>query len=295
MKLNESITGRTKLLGLLGNPVEHSVSPLLHNTINALLGIDAVYLPMKVEKNRLGEMVEGLRACNFTGFNVTIPFKEEILRYVDQMSDEVRLVGSANTINNSDGRLIACNTDAEGFVRAFEEDTGNSFTAKKVIILGAGGTARSLAAKVASKGAVKLHLINRTIEKADKIAAMIKSRYPVICKTADFKDRILLQNIIKESDIVINTTSVGLHPNTEECPLGEDILFDRKQTVYDVIYNPFKTKLLRLAERTGCKTANGIGMLFYQGILAYEIWMDVKIPEDTLKGLYAEFINYLDK
>ena len=295
MKLNESITGRTRLLGLLGNPVEHSVSPLLHNTVSTLLGIDAVYIPLKVEKDKLGDMVEGLKAGNFTGFNVTIPFKEDILKYVDNITDEVRLVGCANTIRNSGGVLFASNTDADGFCRAFEEETGSGFLGKNVVILGAGGTARSLAAKVASEGACRLHIINRTISRAKDIALMIGTNYGLICETEEFAHKMSLEKIIKGSDIIINTTSAGLYPEIEESPLDENIHFDSRQILYDVIYNPVKTKLLKQAESFGCRTANGLGMLFYQGILAYETWMEMKIPDNILRELYVEFSNYLFK
>ncbi len=293
MKLNEAITGRTRLLGLLGNPVEHSVSPQLHNTLSVLLGIDAVYIPLKVESDRLGEMVEGLKAGNFSGFNVTIPFKEDILKYVDHITDEVRLVGSANTVLNKAGVLYASNTDADGFARAFEEETGNDFQGKKVLILGAGGTTRSLAAKIASKGAKSLHILNRTVKKAEDIASMVRSRYDTPCEAGEFEDKAALAGILKASDIIVNTTSIGLYPKMEESPLGDHLILDSRQIVYDVIYNPAKTKLLRQAESFGCKTANGLGMLFYQGILAYETWMGIKIPGEILKELYCEFSKYL--
>ncbi len=295
MKLNESITGRTKLLGLLGNPVGHSVSPQLHNTLSALLGIDAVYIPVKVEKDRLGEMVGGLKAGNFTGFNVTIPFKEDILKYVDHVTDEVRLVGSANTVRNTGGALYASNTDGDGFCRSFEEETESSFKGKKVVILGAGGTSRSLAAKIASKGAHGLRIINRTREKAESIASMIRGEYALACETAGFEDKALLGKIIENSDIILNTTSVGLYPNIDESPLEDHLKFNQGQIIYDVIYNPMKTKLLRQAEDCGCKTVNGLGMLFYQGVLSYETWMDLKIPGPVLRELYAEFSKYLFK
>ena len=295
MKLNENITGRSKLLGLLGNPVEHSVSPLLHNSLSTLLGIDAVYIPVKVEKDKLGDMIEGLKAGNFVGFNVTIPFKEDILKYVDHMTDEVRLVGSANTVRNTGGVLYASNTDADGFARAFEEETGSGFQGKNILILGAGGTARSLAAKVASKGASRLHIINRTIRKAEDIASMIRSNYSLVCETEEFADKMSLRKTIEDSDIIINTTSVGLYPDTEESPIDDNIHFDGRQIFYDVIYNPVKTRLLQQAEGFGCKTVNGLGMLFYQGILAYETWMEMKIPDSILKELYAEFLKYLCK
>ncbi len=295
MKLNENITGKTKLLGLFGNPVEHTISPQLHNTLSELLGIDAVYIPMKVGKDSLGEAVKGMKACGFLGFNATIPFKEELLRHVDEITEEARLMGCANTVKNIDGRLLAYNTDAEGFVRSFEEELGCGFAGKKIALLGAGGTARSLGAKLVAKGAARLHIINRTIKKAEDLAAVIGQNTAGICTASDFEDREKLRDIIKSCDIIVNTTSAGMHPNTGESPLGGDMIFNGNQLVYDVIYNPSKTMFLKQAESFGCRTANGLGMLFYQGILAYEIWMDIKIPEHILRNVYTLFSNYLRK
>lgn len=127
MLLDEHINGKTKITGLLGCPVEHTVSPQLHNTLSAMLGINAVYIPLRVDKDGLENAVRGLKACNAAGFNVTIPFKEDILKYVDEYSGEVRLMGAANTVVNTGGKLYAFNTDAEGFARSFEEQTGTGF------------------------------------------------------------------------------------------------------------------------------------------------------------------------
>jgi shikimate dehydrogenase len=293
MKLNEIITGRTKLLGLIGNPIEHTISPQLHNTLSTMLGIDMVYIPFKVGKDSLEDAVKGFKACNLLGFNVTIPFKEEIIKYVDECTSEVKLMGCANTIKSTDGRLFAYNTDAEGFARSFEEETGTDFKDKNVLLLGAGGTARSLAIKIAAKGAKKLYLINRTIEKAYGIAELINRNICAVAEAASFNE--MAEGILEKSDIIVNTTPLGMHPNINGNPVGDTIKFNSRQIVYDVIYNPVKTKLIKQAEAFGCKTVNGLGMLFYQGILAYEIWMDIKLPQPVLKELFEEFTNYLDK
>lgn len=292
--MDDRINGKTIILGLMANPIGHTVSPQLHNTLSAMLGIDAVYIPFKVEKDSLGDAVKGLKACNLLGFNATIPFKEELLKYVDECTEEVRLMGSANTVKNTCGRLYAYNTDADGFIRSYKEETGGGFEGREVVMLGAGGTARSLAVRIASKGAAKLYLANRTLEKAQEIANTINATAGGIIEPLSLSDA-KIKGIIENCDIIVNTTSLGMYPHIEECPLGDDIRFNHKQIVYDVIYNPAKTRLLKLAESCGCKTVNGLGMLFYQGILAYEIWMDMKIPDNVISQLSKEFSNNFGK
>lgn len=287
--MDERITGKTKLLALIGNPVEHTISPQLHNTLSSMLGIDAIYVPIKVEREKIGDMIKGFKASSFIGFNATIPFKEDVLGYADAATDEVKLMGCANTIKIRDGCLSAYNTDADGFVRDFEEKTGVSFRGKRVAILGAGGTCRSLAIKMAYLGSAEINIVNRTIERARQISEIINTNIADICKIGKPDDIIKLQQIIDECDILINTTSVGLHPNSEASPIPDVIKLGNVKTVYDVIYNPGRTVLLKKAEAAGCKTVNGLGMLFYQGVLAYEIWMDIKIPDDILRKLYNEF------
>jgi shikimate 5-dehydrogenase len=291
--LNTTVTGKTKLLGLIGNPVEHTISPQLHNTLSTMLGIDAIYIPIKVEKDRTEDIISGFRASNFIGFNATIPFKEKILKYVDEMTEDIKLIGSANTVKISDGRLYAYNTDADGFVRAFEEESGIELKGKKILMLGAGGTSRALSVKLAKKEAAEIHIFNRSMEKAGMIADIINVNVAKICKFSGIDDIKELQDSINGCDILINTTSVGLHPDFDKSPISDEIFIDKRIIVYDVIYNPVRTKLLKQAEAFGCKSINGLGMLFYQGVLAYELWMDLKIPDQILKELYKEFSNYL--
>jgi shikimate dehydrogenase len=294
MALDERVGGKTIILGLVGNPVEHSVSPQLHNSLSARLGVDAVYIPFRVERDRLGDAVKGFKAVGLKGFNVTIPFKKEIIGYTDVCSDEVKMIGSANTVKIAGDRTYAFNTDAEGFARSFEQQTGAFFGDKRVLLLGAGGTARSLALTIASRGAGKLTISNRTIERAREIAAAASANLGVQVEATGL-DKLEDQAFMDGFDIIVNTTSLGLYPNTEESPLSDRVRLHGEQVVYDVIYNPVRTKLLRQAEGFGCKAVNGMGMLFWQGILAYEIWMDVKIPGEVISGLWRDFLNYLDK
>lgn len=291
MALDERVRGKTAVLGLVGNPVEHSVSPQLHNTLSARLGTDTVYIPMRVDPDRLGDAVKGFKAAGFKGFNVTIPFKEEIIKYVDVLSEEVKITGSANTVRIAEGRTCAYSTDAEGFVRSFEKETGLQFKGKKVLILGAGGTARALALKIASRDAEGLAIVNRTAEKASDIAGMVRDHTRAGAE-AFGTDKLDDGDFINGFDIIVNTTSLGMYPKTTESPLGGKVKLDPRQAVYDVIYNPARTTLLKQAEAFGCKTVNGMGMLFWQGILAYELWMEIKIPGEITDGLWRDFSEY---
>ncbi len=307
MSLDVRITGRTKLLGLIGNPVGHSCSPQLHNTLSALLGIDAVYIPLGTERGSLGDVVKALRGCGFIGFNVTIPFKEEILKYVDECTDDVKRMGSANTVTIKDGRLYASNTDAPGFVRSFERQAGFGFNGRNVVLLGAGGTAMALGMRIAAEGAFRITIVNRTVEKAERIAERINSicfgssTLPAGTATSDEPvaravgmEAAEKEQLLESCDIIVNTTSVGMHPDTGECPVSERTRFNKNQTVYDVIYNPSETSLIKLAGNFGCKAFNGSGMLFYQGVLAYETWMGISVPQEITDGLYVDFSNYLN-
>jgi len=299
MVLDKRVDGRTKLTGLIGNPVEHTVSPFIHNSLFSYLGINGIYLPMKTDETDLVTAVRGLAALGFTGFNVTIPYKEAVCDLLDEADDEVKLLGTANTVKIKDGRLYGYNTDGEGFVTAFKKQTGTDFSGKKICILGAGGTARTLAVKVVQEGAGEVCIINRTMPRADEIAGYINStlfkgsglRKPVF-SAAPGTDQ--ARGVLNGSDIIINTTSVGMFPNTDASPVGDDVGYLSKPIVYDVIYNPAETRFLASARMKGCRTYNGAGMLLYQGIKAFEIWMETKVPDDVLQELSTSFLKYLE-
>lgn len=298
MPVFEEINGKTGIFALLGCPIEHTVSPQLHNSLSHMLGINAVYVPLKIERGRLGDAVRGLKACGFSGFNITIPYKEEVLEFVDETGEEVKAIGSANTIVNRNGRLYAYNTDGEGFARAFETFTGTGFKGRTAAIIGAGGTARALAVTLSYRGISKLYIINRTYQRALEIADLVNLKRPGTAVASNLSD--LAPNkdgdiFTGGCDIIINATSLGMYPVIDKSPVEDSSFFKAGQIVCDIIYNPAKTKFLKQAEERGCRIMNGMGMLFYQGILAYEKWMDIKIPDDIINSLSTEFLKYLDK
>lgn len=293
MNIDSRVTGKTRLLGLIGNPVEHSISPRLHNSLSMLLGLDLMYIPFRVDKENLEVLVKALKAVDFVGFNVTIPYKRDIMKFIDDNTKEAILMGSVNTVKKIEGRLYGYNTDGEGFLRAFKEEAGTGFKGKKVVMIGAGGVARPIAVKIAMEGAEKISIVNRTTERSVELAEVVNENVAEIVQVYNLEDK-TLKMACEESDIIINTTSVGMIPDIDKSPI-ENIDYFNGQIVYDVVYNPAKTKFLTDAESKGCKVINGLGMLFYQGINAYEIWTGVKFSEENLKDIYNSFITILNK
>jgi shikimate dehydrogenase len=290
VEIVDFIKGHTKIYSVLGNPIEHSISPQIHNTLGSLLKNDMAYTAFKVEKNCLKEAVDGLKALNVKGFNVTIPFKKDIMKLTDENCKEAVMVGAVNTVKNHCGRLYGYNTDGEGFSRSFMEETGDVLKRKKIFIFGAGGAARSIAIKAAQDKAQEVYLHNRTKEKADDIAACINhntSSKAFVCCYGQAKKE------FEKCDIIVNTTSLGMHPDVESLPLVNDMDFKPGQTAYDIIYNPPMTRFLKMAQSRGCKAINGFGMLLYQAVYAYEIWNDIKVSDNIIKKLDVLLRNIL--
>lgn len=293
MNIDARVTGQTKLIGIIGNPVEHSISPILHNSLSTLLGLDLIYVPLKVAKEDLSLVVEALKALDFVGFNVTAPYKRDIMKYIDENAIEAILMGAVNTVKKIDGRLYGYNTDAEGFLRSFKEEAQTSFEGKKVVLIGAGGVARPIAVKIASEGAEKISIVNRTKEKAIELAETVNENVKEVVQVYNLEDK-TFKMAVEESNIIINTTSVGMTPDVKSTPI-KGSYFNSNQIIYDVIYTPAETKLLTDARKKGCKTINGLGMLFYQGIMAYEIWTGLKLSDENIKEIYSSFKEMIQR
>ena len=289
MKADIRVNGSTKLIGVIGNPIKHTVSPQLHNTLSSNLNHNFIYIPMLVNEGDVGAAVKGLRALNFTGFNITAPYKNEVIKHIDEISEEARLIGAVNTVKNDGGVLKGYNTDAAGFAASFKEQLGMGFEGKRVAILGAGGTARAIAVKIAMEKAAKITIINRTAARAAEIAELLLKELGIRAEYIDSASKGVAA-VIQDVDIIVNTTSAGMHPDVDNCPLSqENCCFSPGQAVYDVIYKPEETKLLKAAREKGCIVSNGLGMLFYQGIYAYEIWTGMKIDSSIAKEAYETF------
>lgn len=285
MELNKFINGQTKKLCLIGCPVEHTLSPFIHNTLSKELDINYSYSAFNIEKGFLSNAVDALRVLDFKGFNVTVPYKNSILEYLEEVDNFAKVIGAVNTVKNVEGRLIGYNTDGKGFLMDFEEKSGIKFKNKKVMILGAGGVARSICAIIASSGVGEITVCNRSVQNAEKLVGLIVENFISNINYCTY-DSIEFENKFKSSDIIINTTSVGMKLDINNSPVKNTNLFSENQIVYDVIYNPYKTKLLKDAEEIGCKVINGLGMLIYQGVLAYEIWTDKKIEKNIVRKLH---------
>ena len=279
MIIDERVLGTTRMIALIGSPIEHTISPLIHNTLSSHLGKNLIYVPFKVEKNRLDYVVEAFKELGVVGFNVTIPYKREIMRFVDEKTTDAMLMGAVNTVKIVGGKLIGYNTDAEGFARSIKEETGYNFQDKSIIIIGAGGTARAIAVKIAMEGAKKIAIINRTSSSAVELAELINYNVSDVVSAFDYYGK-ALPILFEESDIIINTTAVGMYPDIDEMPLEKMDNIQPQHIVYDVIYNPFESKFLKLARDKGAKTINGLGMLIYQAVSAYEIWTGVRIEDE---------------
>ncbi len=265
------ISGRSQLVGVMGWPVEHSLSPPMHNAAFNALGLQYVYVPFAVEPVHLKSAVQALPALGMRGVNLTIPHKEAALVLVDELDSSAALAGAVNTIVHVDGRLKGFNTDGIGFVLPLAAE-GFDFTGNRGVILGAGGAARSAAFSLVARG-MHITIVNRTLERARALAEAVNqwsSNSSVDYVVLNSDDS--LRQTIRESALLVNTTRVGMHPyETEPPPITAEFLH-RGLFVYDLIYNPQETQLLRIAREMGCRTLNGVRMLVHQGAAAFELW-----------------------
>ncbi len=272
------LDGQTKVYGIFGYPVKHSKSPTFQTAAFQHLGINAVYVPFEVNPENLQKAVESLKILKIAGVNITIPHKENVIQYVNEISEEVKIIKAANTIKNIDGYLIAYNTDWYGFIEGLKE-INPDIERKKVLLIGAGGSSRAVIYGLLKENVDKIYLANRTVEKAIKILNEFKNHFKVVDQIIEPTALSEIEKVINDADIVINTTSIGL--NDEDFPLFNYDLLSPKHTVVDIIYK--ETKLLKAAKERGCKYQNGYPMLIYQGSKSFEIWTGQKAPINVMK------------
>jgi shikimate dehydrogenase len=271
------ISTSTRLLAVFGDPVEHSLSPAMHNAAISDLGLDFVYLAFRVRESELAAALRGVRAMGIAGVNLTIPLKQAALALVDELADSAAEAGAVNTVVNKSGRFVGHNTDSEGFIASMQEDLGLTPSGLRVCILGAGGSARGVSVAVARHGAASVVFAARNLERAEALAGLVSKLRPECSASAvSLGDRSKLRGVLESSDLLVNSTPVGMSTNTDD-PI--EIEFERLPSgacVADLIYNPLKTVFLRQAEMRGYRTMNGVGMLAHQGALAFELWTGVK-------------------
>ncbi|WP_204517841.1 shikimate dehydrogenase [Brevibacillus fulvus] len=271
------ITSTTKLVGLLGHPVGHSFSPLMHNAAFAEKGLPFAYAAFDVDPARIGEAIAGIRALGLRGVNVTIPHKVAVMPYLDEIDPLAAQIGAVNTIVNEQDKLIGYNTDGPGYVRSLTEETGINLQGQTVTIVGAGGAARAVAFSLAKQQVKEIRLINRSRAKAEELAEQLSAILPAVVVEAEQS-----KEAIANSGLLINTTSVGMYPNVADTPIAAEWLH-RDLIVSDLIYNPFKTRLLALAEENGATAHSGFGMFINQGALAFELWTGLDAPAELMR------------
>ena len=284
-----TISGHTKLTALLGSPVSHSISPLMHNEAFRILGLDYIYLCFDVNEQELPKAVEGLRACKIRGFNLTMPNKNAITSLLDELSPAAKLIGAVNTVVNDDGRLIGYNTDGIGFMQSVR-DAGISVKNKTITLMGAGGAGTAICAQAALDGASDIHLFvrktSRFMGRTRQLADNINQTLPCRVHIHDNEDEKALKESLSESVLLINATSVGMAPATDMSIIQDTSLFSPSLAVADVIYNPRETRLLAEAKAAGCKTFNGMYMLLYQGAEAFRLWTGQDMPVEPIRQKY---------
>ena len=283
------ITGHTRLTALLGRPVAHSISPLMHNEAFRLLDLDYTYLCFDVTEDTLPTAVAGLKACGIRGFNLTMPNKNKIVELLDELSPAARLIGAVNTVVNDDGHLTGYNTDGVGYMQAVK-DAGYDITGKTITVMGAGGAATAICAQAALDGVKRIHIFARETSRfwsrTQKLVENINSTLPCEAFLHENKDLTALAQAISESTLLLNATSVGMAPNTDGTIIENTSLYHPDLIVSDVIYNPRETRFLREAREAGCRTFNGMYMLLYQGAEAFRLWTGQDMPVDKIKAKY---------
>lgn len=285
--INE-ITGHTRLTGLLGSPVAHSKSPLMHNEAFRLLRLDYVYLCFDVKEDSLKTAFEGLKKLNVAGFNCTMPDKTAICELLDDLSPAAKMIGAVNTVVNENGRYIGHNTDGIGYMQSVK-DAGFDIKGETMTLLGAGGAASSIFVQAALDGVKKINLFSikdRFWEKAEKMVDMVNSNTDCDAKLIELGNDDILNEAISNSKILTNATSVGMAPNTDNCIVKDFSVFNENLIVSDVIYNPMEAKLLKIAKEHGCPTFNGIYMLLYQGAEAFKLFTGKDMPVEEIKKKY---------
>lgn len=282
------ITGHTVLTGLLGSPVAHSISPMMHNEAFRRLGLDYAYLAFDVGTENLKTAVEGLKTLGARGFNVTMPDKNLMCSLVDKLSPASEIGGAVNTVVNDNGVLTGYTTDGIGFMRSVREE-GVDILGKKMTLLGAGGAAAAILVQAALDGVAEISVFNIRDDfftRAEEIMEKLREKTDCRLHLYDFSDPDVLKREIAESAILVNGTSIGMAPKTDRCIITDDSVFREDLFVFDVIYNPEETLFLKKAKAAGCRTLNGLNMLLYQGAASFELWTGKAMPVEIIKEKY---------
>lgn len=287
----QQITGKTRVLGIIGDPVEHSLSPVMHNAAIADLGLDYIYVPFPVKQGNLSEALTGFGVVNLQGFSITIPHKQEIIPLLTEISDDAANIGAVNTVWRTESGWKGTNTDAAGFVAPLKA-MNRDWIQVTPVILGNGGAARAVIAGLTNLGCPEIHVVGRD---PDKLARFYESwsHAPKITKRLKIHNWDSLSSLIPAADLLVNTTPVGMSPHPNASPVEESLMQKLKQNAiaYDLIYTPNPTQFLKLAQAQGAKTLDGLEMLVQQGVVALEIWLQQSVPVDVMRDSLKEYLG----
>ena len=282
------ISAKTKLFCVIGDPIEHSMSPVMHNTVFKKMGLDCVYTAFRIKKQDLGDAIQGMKAMGIQGVNVTIPHKVSVIDHLDELSDEARIIGAVNTVKIGE-KLMGFNTDGVGALRALRKG-GADPEDKNVLILGSGGAARAIAVILALQGSVSSLTILGVIEdELKKLADDIYTGTDVEVVYRLMTDDVLKEEVEK-ADLLIHCTPVGMHPDVEKSLVSPE-LFRSNLNVMDIVYNPRETKLIKDAKKAGALTVEGINMFVNQGAESLRIWLGIDAPIGLMKDVVLKELN----
>ena len=299
------VDGKTKILGVIGDPIEHTFSPAMHNAGLDALNLNYIYLPFHVKEDRLGECIQGAKAMGIKGLNVTIPHKTNVIKHLDDIDSVASMIGAVNTIqfnfdennessnqnNETSVTTKGFNTDGYGCVRAIKEKT--SINNKKVTITGAGGAARAVAFQIASSGIDELSILNRNASKAKSLANDLESNLSEagIDITINSYEIENLKRELDSSDIFIDTTPIGMYPNVDDKPIASADMLHEDLVVNDIVYTPMETSLIKEALKANAEVVYGYKMLLYQGIRSFEIWLGRDAPVDVMEKALLDVLG----
>ena len=287
------ISGQTIICGIIGDPLGHTMSPAMHNAAFNSLGLNYVYVPFKVKSMELRKAIEGIRGLNLRGVNVTIPHKVAVIQLLDKLDPLAERIGAVNTIVNDEGILTGYNTDATGFLQTLR-DLNVEPAEKKVLLLGAGGAARAIG-HILTREKTRVTILNRKQELswAEDLAARLSRNYKTEVKALELTAE-NLKKAVNNAEILVNATSLGMSPEIDATPVPAELL-RADLTVFDVVYNPLQTRLLREAKAAGAKTIDGLEMLVRQGAVSFEIWTAVKPPADVMREAALSLLQKNEK
>lgn len=285
------ITGQTKVVGVIGDPVKHSCSPPMHNAAFRELGMDYVYVPFWVKPENLAAAVEGFKATKVAGINITLPHKKAVLPLMDSISQEAELIGAVNTMVFKDGMVEGHNTDARGFVASLQEESVDGIEGMSIVVLGAGGGAQAVVVGLALEGAGRIIIANRTPEKAIQLAETVSGQTDVQVEGVSLDDR-NLPEYISGSELLVSTITAGMDPSIP-LVMNPDWLH-KDLTVCDIVYIPPETNLLKAAAKRGLKTIGGMGMLVHQGAISFRLWTGKRPPVEIMRRALAEALGLAD-